>query len=99
MLRFLAGTTLFFLLVPDAWLLAGERALIHAYRAVGSPVTRQVTTCRYTPSCSQHALDMLDRHGFWKGNAELGKRLLLCSPIGWTLEQFREEPYYPYPPK
>ncbi|RPI26309.1 MAG: membrane protein insertion efficiency factor YidD [Acidobacteria bacterium] len=55
---------------------------ILGYQRVGSPIMRHVSACRFTPSCSHYALQALEAHGFYKGNARIAKRLLLCSPIG-----------------
>ncbi len=37
-------------------------------------------TCKYHPSCSQYALDAFEKHGFAKGAAKAGWRLLRCNP-------------------
>lgn len=39
-------------------------------------------TCRYTPSCSQYAIEALGRHGAIKGGWLAAKRLLRCQPWG-----------------
>jgi putative membrane protein insertion efficiency factor len=36
--------------------------------------------CKYHPSCSQYAIDALRKHGFVKGVALAGWRLLRCNP-------------------
>lgn len=36
--------------------------------------------CRFEPSCSQYALDALDRHGAWAGACLTTGRLLRCHP-------------------
>jgi putative membrane protein insertion efficiency factor len=59
-----------------------ELAALRLYQRVGSPVMRHVVTCRFRPTCSQYALEVLERDGFWKGNAEVGVRLARCSPLG-----------------
>ncbi|MBA7604479.1 MAG: membrane protein insertion efficiency factor YidD [Calditrichaeota bacterium] len=38
-------------------------------------------TCRYTPSCSQYAIDALNKHGAIKGLYLSGKRIMRCHPF------------------
>ena len=51
------------------------------YRKLISPCLPK-NCCRYTPSCSQYALDALDTHGAVYGSWLVFKRLLRCSPFG-----------------
>ncbi|WP_419144965.1 membrane protein insertion efficiency factor YidD [Novosphingobium album (ex Hu et al. 2023)] len=39
-------------------------------------------TCRYTPSCSQYAIEAVRRHGAIKGGCLAIWRLLRCQPWG-----------------
>jgi putative membrane protein insertion efficiency factor len=39
-------------------------------------------TCRYLPSCSQYAIEAVDKHGAIKGGWLAAKRLLRCHPWG-----------------
>jgi putative membrane protein insertion efficiency factor len=39
-------------------------------------------SCRFTPSCSQYAIEAVDRHGAIKGGWLALKRLLRCHPWG-----------------
>lgn len=39
-------------------------------------------TCRFTPSCSQYAIEALRKHGPFKGSFLTIKRLLRCHPWG-----------------
>lgn len=39
-------------------------------------------TCRYTPTCSQYALEAIRKHGPFKGLWLTVKRLLRCHPWG-----------------
>jgi len=39
-------------------------------------------TCRYTPSCSQYAIEAVKRHGAIKGGLLATWRLLRCQPWG-----------------
>ncbi len=58
-------------------------ALIHLvllYRATIGPVW--AGQCRFTPTCSQYALDALQKHGAWKGAWKTARRLARCHPFG-----------------
>ena len=37
--------------------------------------------CRYTPTCSEYAMEAIERHGLLRGVALAGKRLLSCNPF------------------
>ena len=37
--------------------------------------------CRYTPTCSQYALEAVDRYGACKGGLLACKRILRCHPF------------------
>ncbi|MCC6318150.1 MAG: membrane protein insertion efficiency factor YidD [Gemmatimonadaceae bacterium] len=37
--------------------------------------------CRYYPSCSQYALEALERHGAWRGSLLAIKRIGRCHPF------------------
>jgi uncharacterized protein len=39
-------------------------------------------TCRFTPSCSQYAVEALNKHGFLKGGWLALRRILRCQPWG-----------------
>ena len=39
-------------------------------------------TCRFMPSCSQYAIEALEKHGAIKGGWLAAKRLLRCHPWG-----------------
>ena len=52
--------------------------LIQAYRYILSPLIG--TQCRYTPSCSQYALDAVQAHGVGKGLWLAIKRVGSCHP-------------------
>ena len=52
--------------------------LIQAYRYLLSPLIG--SHCRYTPSCSQYALDAVQSHGVAKGLWLALKRIGSCHP-------------------
>ena len=39
-------------------------------------------TCRFMPSCSQYAIEALEKHGAIKGGWLSAKRLGRCHPLG-----------------
>ena len=58
--------------------------LIQLYRHTISPM--RLPTCRFTPTCSQYAVDALTEYGFVKGSWLAAVRLLKCGPWhpgGW----------------
>lgn len=54
-------------------------ALIRAYRGLVSPLLPAM--CRYEPTCSQYALDAIDKHGALKGSYLATRRILRCHPF------------------
>lgn len=52
--------------------------LVRFYRFALSPWLG--SACRFTPTCSQYALDALDQHGPWVGAYLTTRRLLRCHP-------------------
>ncbi len=71
---------------PAASLLAG---CVHVYRWTIRPVIG--ANCRYEPSCSAYALQVLDSHVALRGSALAARRLLRCTP-------WHEGGYDPPPP-
>ena len=54
--------------------------LVRFYQLCISPLTP--SACRFTPTCSQYALEALRKHGLIKGLWLTVKRLLRCHPWG-----------------
>ena len=54
-------------------------ALIRFYRKYISPLTPP--TCRYVPTCSQYALEALEKYGALKGGWLAVKRICRCHPF------------------
>ena len=50
------------------------------YRKYISPYKGNVH-CRYTPTCSQYALEAIEKYGSFKGTYLASKRLLRCNPL------------------
>ena len=57
---------------------AGLRLLIRAYQLALRPVLGP--NCRFSPSCSDYALQALDRHGVVRGAGLATLRILRCNP-------------------
>ena len=53
---------------------------IRFYQRFISPYTPP--TCRFTPSCSQYAVEAITKHGPFKGLWLAIKRILRCNPWG-----------------
>ncbi len=53
---------------------------IHFYRLCISPMLPPA--CRYTPTCSQYALEALRKHGPLRGSWLAIKRICRCHPWG-----------------
>lgn len=56
-------------------------APIRFYRLFLSPL--KPPTCRFTPSCSEYAIEAITLHGPFKGLKLATLRLLRCHPITW----------------
>ncbi|GHV44352.1 putative membrane protein insertion efficiency factor [Bacteroidia bacterium] len=50
------------------------------YRAVISPL--KPATCRYTPTCSEYAIQAVRKYGIFKGGWLALRRLARCHPWG-----------------
>jgi uncharacterized protein len=53
-------------------------AIIRGYRLLLKPWLG--SACRFEPTCSQYALDALQRHGAFAGSTLAAGRLLRCHP-------------------
>jgi len=54
--------------------------LVMMYRALLSPIFGG--QCRYVPTCSQYALDAINKYGPWRGGWRAIKRISRCHPWG-----------------
>ena len=52
---------------------------LRAYKRHVSPLLPPA--CRYTPTCSEYAMEAVERHGVLKGLALAAKRVLSCNPL------------------
>ncbi len=55
-------------------------ALVRFYRKNISPY-KGGTTCRFVPTCSQYALEALEKYGALKGSLLAIRRILRCHPM------------------
>lgn len=62
---------------PVKWIL---KKLIRVYQLGIS--SRTASHCRFTPTCSNYALEALEKHGVIKGCGLAIWRLLRCNPFG-----------------
>ena len=53
---------------------------VRLYRLLGSPFVGM--HCRFQPTCSQYALEALERHGAVKGGWLAFRRICRCHPLG-----------------
>ncbi len=54
---------------------------VKAYRKFLSPL-KQSPTCRFTPTCSEYALEAVREWGIFAGSALALWRILRCNPFG-----------------
>lgn len=54
-------------------------ALLHFYKAAISPLLPNA--CIYTPTCSEYAMEAIEKHGVIKGCLLAVWRLLRCNPF------------------
>jgi uncharacterized protein len=74
-----------------SWVRGAERAIVRGvvfviqlYRHMISPM--RLPTCRFTPTCSQYAVDALNQFGLVRGSWLAAIRLAKCGPWhrgGW----------------
>ena len=60
----------------------GARALIVFVRGYQAVRVGRPSPCRYWPTCSEYALEALERHGAWRGGWLAARRLGRCHPWG-----------------
>ena len=63
--------------------------LIRFYRKAISPY--RPACCRFTPTCSQYAMEAIEKYGAWKGGRLAFRRILRCHPF------YKGELYDPVP--
>lgn len=57
--------------------------LVRLYQCCVSPVLIAIwgNSCRFTPSCSQYAIEAIDKHGVVRGVAYATRRIARCQPL------------------
>lgn len=53
--------------------------LLRWYKRAVSPALPPA--CRYTPTCSEYAVEAIERHGLARGSYLAARRLLSCHPF------------------
>ena len=53
--------------------------MIRFYRKKISPM--RPPSCRFIPTCSQYALEAVEKYGAWKGGRLALRRILKCHPF------------------
>lgn len=53
--------------------------LLRGYRRLLSPLLP--ASCRYTPTCSDYAMEAVERYGALRGGAKAAARVLRCHPL------------------
>ena len=53
--------------------------LLRAYKCAISPMFSPA--CRYVPTCSEYAVEAVQRYGAWRGGLMSIKRVLRCHPL------------------
>jgi putative membrane protein insertion efficiency factor len=53
--------------------------LVRFYRTLISPL--YPPCCRFHPTCSQYAIEAIERFGSWRGGWLAAKRILRCHPF------------------
>lgn len=53
--------------------------IVRAYQMVLSPLLPPA--CRYYPSCSNYAIEALEKYGAWRGGGMAVRRILRCHPF------------------
>tara|TARA_B100001758_G_C18160444_1_gene478857 strand:+ start:151 stop:372 length:222 start_codon:yes stop_codon:yes gene_type:complete len=56
------------------------RGIIMIYQKVISPLLP--ARCRYSPTCSEYAMQAIKKHGPWQGGKLTIKRVFNCHPWG-----------------
>jgi len=54
--------------------------LVRFYQKQISPL-KSSASCKYIPTCSQYALEALEKHGAFKGSLLAAGRILRCNPF------------------
>lgn len=53
--------------------------IVRAYQMFLGPLLPAV--CRFHPTCSQYAMQALEKHGAWRGGRLAARRIARCHPL------------------
>ena len=56
------------------------RGAVRAYQVLVSPLL--LPSCRFLPSCSEYAVEAIERYGAWRGSVLALRRVTRCHPWG-----------------
>jgi len=62
-----------------AFVQRGALDLLRAYKWAISPIFPP--SCRYTPTCSEYAMEAIERYGMVRGGMKAVARILRCHPF------------------
>ena len=57
----------------------GMLAFLRFYKAQVSPLLPDA--CRYTPTCSEYAMEAVEQFGAFRGTLRAARRVLSCNPF------------------
>jgi putative membrane protein insertion efficiency factor len=59
-----------------------KRVLLSALRFYKAQVSPALPpACRYSPTCSEYAIEAVERYGAWRGTVMAIRRVLSCNPF------------------
>jgi putative membrane protein insertion efficiency factor len=59
-----------------------KRVLLSALRFYKAQVSPALPpACRYTPTCSEYAIEAVERYGAWRGLLMAIRRVVACNPF------------------
>ena len=58
-----------------------KKILIKLIRLYQSTPLKSHSRCKYTPSCSNYAIDAINKYGAFKGSLKAIWRILRCNPF------------------
>lgn len=53
--------------------------LIKLYKLILSPLIGK--SCKFHPTCSDYAIESIEKYGLFKGSYKAGKRIFKCNPF------------------
>lgn len=67
---------------PGAGRSRGTSLALGVVRLYQRARTGRLSPCRYVPSCSDYAVESLERHGLFRGTWLAARRVSRCRPLG-----------------